>query len=353
MVKTEATNHLVWNDPVSHESHVIIDETNKHNRPFPEFAKITEMCNPHLQWYVDKIHSNRLELQVKNLFLLAREIYPIPQEVEEPETVESVLADLDSYKISQLRVLEKLVEQDLIVDGKGMGFFGMLKIKGDRVIQFNHYDEFMSEMPPCITILRKLLEFYIEVYPLRVQHALTIKDFVADRVDLFIGMDSEFKKITDVVLVPLVMMNDNKHFLDINIPIEITPTGTNIGDYHLDYNLEPVIEDPDPIDLRPKMTEASLKELRCILMIILEICFNKVSCPKVIEFGNKIYSLVSRGLVVSRRKIEILIQTFGLPMSSLAIDVVQVIIDPDLSMDNFSERVSKMLEVVKIYEQGQ
>jgi hypothetical protein len=352
MVKTEATNHLVWNDSSSHESYVVIDATNQHNRSFPEFSRITEMCNPHIQWYVDNIHSNRLELQVKNLFLLARKLYPVPEQVQEEETVEDILADLESYQASQLRTLEKLTENDLITEGKGVGFFGIMKVKGDRVIQYNHYNEFMDAMPPCITILKKMLEFYLEVYPLRVIHAATIKEFVADRSNLFIGMDSEFKTVTDVVLLPLVMMNDDKHIFDIHVPIEITPTGTNIGKYHLDYNIEPVIADIEPIDLRSKMTEESLKELRGVLMIILEICFDKISCPKVIEFGNKVYSLVSRGLVVSRRKIEVLIQSFDLPNIPLAVDIVQVILDPELSMDNFSERVSKMLEVVRIYERG-
>jgi hypothetical protein len=239
------------------------------------------------------------------------------------------------------------------IEGKFLGSTGFLKIRGDRVVQYNHYPNFLPQMPPNSLILRKLLEFYLDVYPLRVEHRKDIKDYVAERKELFIGMDSQFKVVTDVVLVPLIMMNDNLHAMDINIPIEISPFGIDIGDQHLNQYLS--MEMVDVVGQPPKlcMSEFSIKELRGILMIVLEICFDRVTCPKIVEFGNQIYSLVANGLTISRKKIEVLTTAYELPATPLALDIIEVILDPRISEDDFSQRVRKMIEVVRTHEQGQ
>jgi hypothetical protein len=101
------------------------------------------------------------------------------------------------------------------------------------------------------------------------------------------------------------------------------------------------------------MSEFSIKELRGILMLVLEICFDRVTCPKIVEFGNQIYSLVANGLTISRKKIEVLTMAYELPATPLALDIIEVIIDPSISEDDFSQRVRKMIEVVRTHEQGQ
>lgn len=355
MIGSGASDELILIDRDEHECYVMVNASERHNRPIPGYDRITQLCNPHLRWFIENLHSNRLDLQVKYIFLLSRKLSPLP-ETEEPGVIppdENVLADIESYKVQVIRMLEYMEENEVKIDGKFMGYGGMLKIKGDRVLQYNHYVNFLPEMPPCTLVLRKMLEFYLEMYPLRVEHASKIKDFVAERSDLYIGMDSEFKIVTDAVLLPLIMKNDDEHLLNIDIPIEMGPFGIDVGGEHIDQYLATELIESTSRPPSLCLNEFSIKELRGLLIIILEICFDRDSCPKIVELGNKVYSLVAEGLTISRRKIEILITSQGLTPHPLSLDVLEVILDPKISPDDFSQRVRKMIEVIRRYEQGQ
>lgn len=355
MIGSGATDELVWIDKDSHECYVLVNASERHNRPIPGYMQITQLCNPNLRWFIENIHSNRFDLQMKYIFLLARKLSPIPDTDEEgiipPE--ETVLADIESYRFELLRMLEYMEENELKIDGKFIGYSGMLKIRGDRVVQYNHYGNLLPQMPPSTLVLRKMLEFYLEMYPLRVEHKSRIKDFVAERSDLYVGMDSDFKVVMDVVLLPLIMKNDDDNLMDISVPIELSPFGTEIAGRRIEQYLTADMVDTASPPPALCMSEFSIKELRGLLIIIFEICFERDRCPKIVEFGNTIYSLVVGGLSISRRKIEVLIGSHGLTVQTLVVEILEVILDSKISTEDFSDRVRKMIEVVRRHEQGQ
>lgn len=348
MIGSGGTTELVWVDKDNHECYVYFNLTEAHNRPFPEYEKMIPFRNPHLRWFIERIHSNQLDVQIKYIFLLSRKLAPPPENFGESDDV--VMTNIEKFRVQLLRTFEQLEEDE--VPGRFIGYTGMLKIKGDRVLQYNHFTNFLPQMPPNTLILRKLLEFYTEVYPLRVLHRMSIKDFSAERQDIFIGMDSEFKVVTDVVLLPLIMKNDDESVLDVSIPVEMSPFGVKIAGHQLDQYLTATVVDIEGKPPSLCMSEFSIKELRGMLMIILEICFDRVVCPVIVEYGNKIYSLVAAGVTVSRRKLEILANAYDLIPDALTLDILEVILDPHLSLDDFSERARKMIEVIRRHEQG-
>lgn len=353
IIGSGGSDDLVWIDTVEHECYVLVNELDSHNRPLPEFNRITQLVNPHLRWFIENIHSNRLELQMKFVFLFGREMAKGREKGEDIPTDDSVIAELETYKMQSVRMLEFMEENEVSFDGKFMGYGGMLKIRGDRVLQYNHYKHFLPNMPSRLIVLRKMLEFYLEMYPLRVNHSTEIKDYVADINNLYIGMDSNYKVVTDVVLLPLIMKNDDEHAINISIPVEVTPFGVDIAGMHSNQFLSADLKDTPYRPPNLCLSEFSVKELRGIMILVLEICLDKMACQKVVEFGNKIYSLVSAGLSVSRKKIEVLMDAYGIEHLPLCLDIVDVILDVSISEKDFSERVRRMIDVIKRHEQDQ
>lgn len=351
MIGSEGINNLVWVDDVDHMCYVYLNLTEDHNRPFPEYENIISFRNPNIRWFIDKIHSNQLEVQLKYIYLLARKFNPLP--IEAGESEEMVLASIEAFRIHLLRTFEQLEQDEVSYNGKFVGYKGMLKLRGDRVLQYNYFSKFLPEMPPNTLIIRKLLEFYISVYPLRFKNKSKIKDFAAERNDLYVGLDHNFKVVTDVVLLPLIMKNDDESVLDITVPIELSPFGIKIAGYRLDHYMTATLVDVDGKPPSLYMSEFVIKEIRGILIILLEICFDSERCPKIVEFGSRIYSFISTGVTISRRKLEILMGAYDLQHNALALDILGIILDPDLPHNDFSVRVLKMIEVVKRYEQGQ
>lgn len=351
IIGSAGTDELVWVDTINHECHLLVNELDSHNRPFPEFDRITQLVNPNLRGYIEKIHSNQYELQLKYIFIMGREMVKGREQGEDIPSDESVLAELETYKMQSVRMLEFMEENEVSFEGKFMGYGGMLKMKGDRILQYNHYKHFLPDMPSRLIVLRKMLEFYVDVYPLRVKHAEKIKDYVAEINNLYICMDSNYKIVTDVVLLPLIMKNDDEHAMNISIPVEVSEFGVDIEGFHSDQFLSAKLVDTPFQPPKLCLSEFSVKELRGILVLLLEICLDRSACQKVVEFANKIYALVAAGLTVSRRKIEILMDAYEVEKQSLTLDIIEVILDITMSEKDFSQRVRKMIEIVKRYEQ--
>lgn len=360
MIKNSCCENTVFVDSRENKVHMIFDYLNWFERGMDDIPGIQELRPEVYDFLLEKIKSGTLDTQLYHVFthsLKHAENKFVPEDEEQKKEFErrsmSNHSRVRDLKYSFIDVFETMKKGFLEVNGKGFGYRGLLTMNGKRLIQYNHFNDFLDETPELHrTILKKLLTKYLAVYPKRKELSNRIKDFYSETTDLFISLDENHELVMDVFLLPIYLVKDDKHFL--NIAAKIIPSDEGIS---VKVNEEEISKTPmnlfsqvtattvevDP-NLSPekkyRCSDIWKKELRAMLpiMILLSMDENpelrkisrKTKDSMAADIVNYVYMIIEEGIPVKKSKLNVLLKSvIQQEVPELLLHIVHVLCTPD------------------------
>lgn len=360
MIKNSCCDKLVLVDNVENKLYMIFDYINWMERCFDNVPGIQELRPNVCDTFIEKLKNKTVDTQFYEIYKYSMSRAEIPEYTytsEEQKIEIQNLRDVNNSKAHDLKYsvilfIENIKENFKEIDGKGLGYVGLLTMNGKRLIQYSKFNDFLDVTPELHRlILKKLLIKYISVYPLRIEFANRIKDSYPEPVDLFIALDENHELVTDVCLLTHYLMKDDKNLLSVSSKLilsekgyTITMNGKEVASFETDFfseaNIIPIKTDPMlPPDIKYTCGEIWLKELRSLIPIALLLLIDENPELRNIhpqrktdvlnDVVNFIHMIVNEGIPILRWKIaKVLKNILKQPPSDLMIEFVYIICNP-------------------------